>query len=180
MLRDAVTRLADAGAKIDDERPGVDFSEQRDVFSRMIISAISPSLPDDRADAASGAHRAWLRAEEQRAGLRRTWAEWFTGHDLLLLPVMTVPAFPHDHQPEMLERTIEINGETRALVGTIDWLGLVGVVGLPSAVVPIGRTAAGLPVGMQIVAPYLQDRRAIRAAQLVSAVLGGYTPPPGF
>ena len=46
--------------------------------------------------------------------------------------------------------------------------------------VPIGRTAAGLPVGMQIVAPYLHDRRAVRAAQLVEAVLGGYSPPPGF
>ena len=46
--------------------------------------------------------------------------------------------------------------------------------------VPIGRTRAGLPVGMQIVAPYLHDRRAVRAAQLVEAVLGGYRPPPGF
>jgi amidase len=146
----------------------------------MIVSAISPSLPDDHADAASGTHRAWLRAEERRAALRRTWAEWFTGHELLLLPVMTVPAFPHDHRPEMLERTIEVDGQSRALVSTIDWLGLIGIVGLPSAVVPIGRTAGGLPVGMQIVAPYLQDRRAVRAAQLVSAVLGGYQPPPGF
>ena len=51
-------------------------------------------------------------------------------------------------------------------MSTIDWLGLIGIVGLPSAVVPIGRTAAGLPVGMQIVAPYLHDRRAVRAAQL--------------
>ena len=45
---------------------------------------------------------------------------------------------------------------------------------------PIGRTAAGLPVGIQIVAPYLRDRRAVRVARLVSEVLGGYTPPPGF
>ena len=180
LLRAAVTHLADAGAKVDDERPRVDFAEQRDLFTRMILPAISPSLSDDQADASSGSHRAWLRAEEERAALRRTWVEWFTGHDLLLLPVMTVPAFPHDHEPDMLERTIEINGETRALISTIEWLGLIGIVGLPSAVVPIGRTGAGLPVGMQIVAPYLHDRRAIRAAQLVSEVLGGYTPPPGF
>ena len=80
----------------------------------------------------------------------------------------------------MWNRTIEIDGQSRSLVSTIDWLGLIGIVGLPSAVVPIGRTAAGLPVGMQIVAPYLHDRRAARAAQLVSAALGGYEVPPGF
>ncbi len=180
MLRRTADRLADAGAKVDDEHPPVEFGEQRGLFGRMILPAISPSFPDDRAEATSGSHRAWLRADQERAALRAIWAEWFSGHDLLLLPVMTTPAFPHDHRPEMLERTIEINGETRALVSTIDWLGLVGIVGLPSAVIPIGRTAAGLPVGMQIVAPFLQDRRAVRAAQLASEALGGYTPPPGF
>ena len=45
---------------------------------------------------------------------------------------------------------------------------------------PIGRTAAGLPVGMQVIAPYLHDRRAIRVAALVSEVVGGYEVPPGF
>jgi amidase len=73
-----------------------------------------------------------------------------------------VAAFPHDHGPDMWNRTIDIDGQSRSLVSTIDWLGLIGIVGLPSAVVPIGRTAGGLPVGMQIVAPYLHDRRAAR------------------
>ena len=80
----------------------------------------------------------------------------------------------------MWGRSIEIDGQSRPLVSTIDWLGLIGIVGLPSAVVPIGRTAAGLPVGMQIVAPFLHDRRAVRAARLISEALGGYEVPPGF
>jgi hypothetical protein len=33
---------------------------------------------------------------------------------------------------------------------------------------------------MQIVAPYLQDRRAIRVAELAAEVLGAYEVPPGF
>ncbi len=184
ILRAAAEQLDGAGARVDDDRPPVDFAQQRDLFVRMIVPAMAPSLAHDQtdvqADASSGSHLAWLRAEEERAVLRRTWAEWFAGHDLLLLPVMTVAAFPHDHDPDMWGRTIEIDGDQRSLVSTIDWLGLIGIVGLPSAVVPIGRTAAGLPVGMQIVAPYLHDRRAVRAAQLVAAVLGGYEVPPGF
>jgi amidase len=180
MLRAAADRIADAGGRVDDDRPPVDFAEQRALFTRMIVPAISPSLPDEAAEAAGGSHRAWLRNEQERAALRRTWAEWFAGHDLLLLPVMTRAAFPHDHDRELMERTIEIDGDQRALISTIDWLGLIGIVGLPSAVVPIGRTAEGLPVGMQLVAPYLHDRRAVGAAALVEAVLGGYEVPPGF
>jgi len=184
MLRAATDRLTDAGARVDDDHPPVDFARQRELFVRMIVPAMAPSLAHDQraeqADATSGSHLAWLRAEEERAALRRTWAEWFAGHDLLLLPVMTVAAFPHDHDPDMFGRTVVIDGDRRSLVSTIDWLGLIGIVGLPSAVVPIGRTAAGLPVGMQVVAPYLHDRRAVRAARLVETVLGGYQVPPGF
>ena len=63
----------------------------------------------------------------------------------------------------------------------ISWLGLIGVLGLPSVVVPIGRTKSPeLPVGMQVVAPWYHERRAIRAAELMADVLGGYVPPPGF
>ena len=172
MLRAAVDRIADAAGGSTTTGRRSTSREQRELFVRMIVPAMAPSLPEEQAEASSGSHLAWLRAEEDRAALRRTWAEWFEGHDLLLLPVVTVAAFPHDHEPDMWNRTIEIDGQSRSLVSTIDWLGLIGIVGLPSAVVPIGRTAAGLPVGMQIVAPYLHDRRAVRAAQLVSAALG--------
>jgi amidase len=180
LLRAALDQLVAAGARVDDDHPPVDFDAQQDVFSRMIVAAISPSIDGEVADVVSGSHRAWLRADEERAALRARWAEWFTAHDLLVLPVLTVPAFPHDHEPDMLGRTIDVNGVRRPLVEAIRWLGLVGIVGLPSAVVPVGRTAAGLPVGAQLAAPYLHDRRAVRAARLVSDALGGYTPPPGF
>ena len=56
---------------------------------------------------------------------------------------------------------------------------MFGVLGLPVAVPPVGRTAAGLPVGMQVVAPYLHDRDAIALAGLIGDVAGGYDVPPG-
>jgi hypothetical protein len=33
---------------------------------------------------------------------------------------------------------------------------------------------------MQVVAPYLRDRDAVRAAGLIAEIAGGYDPPPGF
>jgi amidase len=58
---------------------------------------------------------------------------------------------------------------------------IVNLTNQPAVTVPIGRTSSSqLPVGMQIVAPYLQDRGAIRIAELAAEVLGGYEVPPGF
>jgi amidase len=180
VLTSAVDRIANAGAKLEDAHPAVELRAQVALFMQMITAAISPSLPSELADAASGSHHSWLQHEEQRAALRAAWAEWFTEYDVLLCPVMPVAAFAHDHTDDMTARALTIDGETRPYLSLISWTGLIGIVGLPSAVVPVGRTSDGLPVGMQIVSPYLHDRRSIHVAQLLRDVLGGYEPPPGF
>ena len=38
----------------------------------------------------------------------------------------------------------------------------------------------GLPVGVQIVAEYLEDRTALNAARLIEAETEGFVPPPAF
>jgi amidase len=126
----------------------------------------------------AGSHADWLRKEKERAIVRRTWAEWFARGDVdvLLCPVSPTPAFPHDQDGDIFSRTMTINGAQRSYIDNVGWTGLIGIAGLPSAVPPIGRTAGGLPVGVQVVAPYLHDRQAIAVARL----LGTYAPPPGF
>jgi amidase len=173
-------RLVDAGVKVEDAHPPVEFSEQVALFSQMIAAAVSPSFPDEIAEAISGSHLAWLRADQERARLRAIWAEWFGRYDLLLCPVLPTAAFPHTHDGDITSRTVEIDGTARPYLEMISWTGLIGIVGLPSAVAPIGRVDTGLPVGVQIVAPFLHDRRAVQFADLVGSVIGGYEPPPGF
>ena len=73
-----------------------------------------------------------------------------------------------------------MDGRPVPAVDLVFWAGLVTLVGLPSTVVPIGRTRAGLPVGMQVVAPYLEDRTGIQFAKCLEDVLGGFVPPPAF
>ena len=180
LLQEAARRLSDAGAVVETARPDVDFSAQVELFQHLILAAISPSLPAEVGEAASGSHLAWLRRAQDRARLQARWAAWFESYDLLLCPVSLTPAFPHDQSDDMMSRTLVINGQTRAYLDLANWTGLIGVVGLPSAVVPVGRNAAGVPVGVQVVAPYLHDRRAVRAARLIGQVAGGYQPPPGF
>jgi amidase len=49
---------------------------------------------------------------------------------------------------------------------------------LPSTVIPVGRTRSGLPVGMQVVGPFLEDRTCLTAARLLADVLGPWEAPP--
>jgi hypothetical protein len=37
-----------------------------------------------------------------------------------------------------------------------------------------------MPAGVQIVSPFLRDRRSIHLARLMTDIVGGYTQPPGF
>jgi amidase len=180
LLRATADSLSRAGAKLDDGRPPVDYGAQVELFFRMVGAAASPSAPDATAEVSAGSHRAWLRAEEERASRRHVWADWFERYDVLLCPALAIPAFPHVRVGNFMDRTVEVNGEPRSIISTVSWLGFIGVVGLPSAVVPIGRTKAGLPVGVQVVAPFLHDLRAVRVAQLIGEVTGGYEVPPGF
>jgi amidase len=178
LLGAAADRLADAGAKVEDAHPPVDFAEQVTLFNAMILPAISPSLEADQQDLLSGSHRQWLRTEEQRSAMRRVWTEWYERHDLLLCPVINVPAFAHQQENDFMTRQITINDESHSYVELVSWTGLIGITGHPSAVAPIGRTEAGIPVGIQIVGAYLRDRDAIAGARMVEDLLGGFTPPP--
>ncbi len=47
-------------------------------------------------------------------------------------------------------------------------------------VVPVGLTKEGLPVGAQIIGPYLEDATPIDLAEKMEELLGGFRPPKGF
>jgi amidase len=183
MLGAVADQLADHGARVGDTRPDVDFGEQYGVFGHLVMEAMTPSLGDgEEGSGVGGSHRDWLRADVRRQELRAIWRSWFERHDLLLCPALGAPAFPHHRAGNIFERMVDVDGEQHSVLELIAWLGFIGVLGVPSVCVPIGRTKANLPVGMQIVAPWYHERRAIRAAQLLeqAGVIGGYEPPPGF
>jgi hypothetical protein len=134
VLRAAVDRLAAAGAKVEEAHPPVDFAKQVALFNTMIVAAISPSMEEDIRDAVSGSHHQWLQAERERARLRAVWAEWFETYDILLCPALAVPAFPHNQDGDFMSRTLTINGDAVPYLNAVQWTGLIGVLGLPSAV----------------------------------------------
>ena len=107
------------------------------------------------------------RAYGQRTSLSERMREFFSDHDLLVLPTSQVPPFPADQ-----EYPTEING--KAMETYLDWMRacyLITVTGCPAISVPFGRTPDGLPVGVQLVAPHGADRFLLEvAAALEEAV----------
>ena len=73
-----------------------------------------------------------------------------------------------------------MNGISRPYGDQIPWASLPGVCGLPAVVLPAGRALDGLPVGLQIIGPFLEDRTVIDVAADIAELTGGFVPPPGY
>jgi amidase len=197
----AAEKLAGMGAAVDDAvRPAIPFASAAGTFDALLAAALSGGYPrasfERMAKAADDAdgndevtrtrrltamrHREWLSHNERRLQHRQRWAELFESWDAMLLPVMPVPAIPHDHSAPMAARTIDVDGEQHPYMHLMHWVGIVGEAYLPSTVVPVGLTSAGLPVGVQVVGPYLHDRTTLDLASRLLELLGGVPRPTGF
>ena len=73
-----------------------------------------------------------------------------------------------------------VNGSEVPYFGQLFWAGLAVASYLPATVAPVGPTATGLPVGVQVVGAELADRTTIWVAGQIGQLLGGFTPPPGY
>jgi amidase len=124
-------------------------------------------------------HRQWAAADMGRITLQQQWGELFREFDVVLCPPLSTPAFAHDHTP-VPERFIEIEGKRCSFFDLLVWPEIATTPGLPATAAPIGLTDNGLPVGVQIVGPYLEDRTPLAFAALIERAFGGFVPPPGF
>ena len=59
----------------------------------------------------------------------------------------------------------------RPYLDLFGWTGPAGAGSLPATVVPAGLGDDGLPIGVQIVGPYLEDRTTLHLARLISALM---------
>ena len=96
---------------------------------------------------------------------------------------INVLAFPH------LERAWPLNDSDDARPSTVDgqtvpyctascYPGLATLSGQPATAFPVGLTRGGLPIGLQAIGPYLEDRTPIRFAALSPARSAASASPP--
>jgi amidase len=125
-------------------------------------------------------HRAWLPLNNERHKFRFAFDAFFKDWDILLCPVASSAAWPHDQKGERWKRTIPINGKPQPTTSQLFWAGYSGVVYLPSTVGPAGLTKSGLPVGYQAIARHGHDKTAIAFSRFIEREIGGFVPPAGY
>ena len=199
LLLGAAKSLERAGVRVDYKaRPDFSFQYAVDVYDQLLGAALSGGFSrkeieefaakaesaDDGhalgAKHASQRHREWLSANERRLQMRKKWRDFFEHWDAVLLPSLPTTAIPHDPSQPMGRRVIQVNGEERPYADQLRWMGPAGATYLPATVVPVGLAKDGLPVGVQIVGPFLEDRTTLGLARHLEAVHGGFQKPPGY
>ena len=94
--------------------------------------------------------------------------------------IMPTPAYLKDHAPDQETRRINIDGKDYPYPDQLAWPGIATLPGLPSTAIPTGLSPSGLPVGVQIVGPWLEDRTPLQLAELIEREFCGFVPPPQF
>jgi amidase len=183
-------------------RPRFDTEEADRLFRRLLESALSGRVPDAQFEAMAESarqlapderspaaqflrdttlsHRDWLAANETRHRMRLAWRAFFDDFDLLLCPAAASTAPLHQHQGEPFTRPILVNGKRVPLGSQLFWAGYAGLAYLPATVAPAGRSAQGLPVGVQIIGPQYGDLTCIHFARLLEESYLGFARPPGY
>jgi amidase len=144
------------------------------------LPADDMSLAAERLHGIVLSHRDWVMADGGRTRLRAQWRELFKSYDVVICPIMPTPAYAHDHSADQETRRIAIDGKDYVYPDQLSWPGIATLPGLPATAIPTGFSPDGLPVGVQIVGPWLEDRTPLKLAELIEREFGGFVPPPMF
>ena len=200
VLWGAVAKLEQAGlVHAVQDKPDYDARQAFALYNRLLWGVIGGSLDEQAREAlrairtgagdadwsqrthnargATATHAEWLRDDQSRQELRVKWAQFFQHYDVLIAPIMCTAAHAHDAS-DFPNRIIMVNGRAQRAEEQLFWASHATLCYLPATSCPAGFTQQGLPVGMQIIAPYLQDYRAIAVATAFSEVLEAHLRHP--
>jgi amidase len=121
----------------------------------------------------------YLTWHARRETYRAAWRTFFREWDVLLAPANITSAFLHTDAPRPL-RELSINGQNIPYNLQSAYPAIATLCGQPATAFPVGFTYAGLPIGLQVIGPYLEDHTPIRFAETVAQEFGGYQRPPGY
>jgi Asp-tRNA(Asn)/Glu-tRNA(Gln) amidotransferase A subunit family amidase len=156
------------------------------LFGRAVQMAFATTVEGREAEL-SPMHRSWRERVAQEPPLDgREWLNTLVGRDalrerllrqmetfpILLCPACAIPAFRHG------EREWTIQGRKVEYLKAMSYSQWFNLLGNPAAVVPVGRSPEGLPIGVQIVGRPWEDEAVLAVAAKIEAATGGFRRPP--
>lgn len=110
---------------------------------------------------------AWAEADVIRGKLLEQMREF----PVLLCPVCAIPAFRHG------ERSWTVEGQRVEYLDAMRYSQWFNLLAAPAAVVPVGQSSEGLPIGVQVVARPFEDEVAMGVAAAIDREFGYRVPP---
>src|SRR3954451_4287932 len=174
--REALAQLREAtGSTVED----VDFAGRNHVLIASVLVAqtealaqMTPARIEALGEDVSVVARALLRsrmlipavqikkARQGRTLVRRSLAELFDRVDVLAWPTVAAPA------PFLDDTSVELpSGRYPADYVNPRQAGIANLAGVPAISVPVGRSPEGLPVALQLIAPWGRDELLLDAAE---------------
>lgn len=196
---EALTRLLqEHGVETRDAEPGIDFVQFFADYMRILNLMTSQAEPREQREAQAKEFRArgdqfggaiadgltqdahaFMATVNRRQFAQYQWREYFKTVDVIIAPITLDSAFPHQEGP-MQGRTLTIDNVERSYMENILYPSLAIFTGLPSTTIPAGLDDNGLPIGLQIIGPYLEDRTTLKFAELIEEVWCQFQAPPAF
>lgn len=200
MMEQTIDALTEAGVTLQEGWPeGLDIHEQLKNYLYLLYYNHAGKLQDqdiDRlrqlatkddgslevmtAQAYTRPHKYFKITNEARIRGRRIWQDYFKKFDGFLLPAAFCVAFPHDHSEPLEQRQIPTSVGPRPYGDLFFWIALPSLTGHPATVAPVGLDENGLPVGIQIIGPYLEDATPIDIAGKLADYTDGFLQPPNY
>jgi Asp-tRNA(Asn)/Glu-tRNA(Gln) amidotransferase A subunit family amidase len=95
-------------------------------------------------------------------------------YPVLLCPTAAIPAFRHG------EREWQVEGKTVKYLDAWSYCEWFNLLGFPAAVVPMGQSSEGLPIGVQIVGRPWEEELVLAVASMLDEARGEFPQPPAL
>lgn len=184
VLSDFAGYLRAQGAHVAEAAPDIDFTRATELMNLLVRAETSRKaalVAEFRARQGRAApqgdfaklnqrgntlsHHDWLVLHEERLRMCQAWADFFARYDLALFPAAAGEAAPLRPDCEVTARTVPVNGCEEPILKQ-HLLHMPGsLCYLPAHVVPVGHSASGLPLGVQVIGGFGCDQRLLAAVQ---------------
>lgn len=197
-LEELSSYLSKQGAKVETAMPAFNIDQYFGDYLRLlqIMTTMGQPVAERQATAAAilkeggpyakalsdgltiGAQE-YLMLVVNRQSYLAAWQKFFQDWDVLIGPMTLDSAFTHQTGNQR-ERTLLIDNKEVPYFNNILYPMLSIQCGLPSTAFPAGLDSQGLPLGLQAIGPYLEDKTTLRFAQLLEQEWNCFQAPPGY